>query len=291
MEQAAVYRLVRTLEASGALRQQDGKGYVLGPALISLGQSALRATRLPEIVRPYFEQLYDQIGETVVLTVLDGDEVVYVDRIEADKVIIPRNHLGGRLPADSPRPVRFCSPDFPTTRSGAASPTVSSPPSARRPSRRCRLCSRGWTRSGGSAMRSTTRSSPSVTAPRRCRSEITPMASPPRLACRSPPRASRGATLSASNRAARAGRGDDQRPAWRPCDRPDRGVNRLRLPTLAVSAPSQPPPPLKPPTRPCAPRLSPLGGLVAEEHHPRSASRAGRLGSRRGRSGLRHVGH
>ncbi|MBV9337072.1 MAG: IclR family transcriptional regulator [Solirubrobacterales bacterium] len=95
----AVYRLVRTLEATGALRQQDGKGYVLGPALISLGQSALRATRLPEIVRPYLEQLYQQIGETVVLTVLDGDEVVYVDRIEADKVIIPRNHLGGRLPA------------------------------------------------------------------------------------------------------------------------------------------------------------------------------------------------
>lgn len=95
----AVYRLVRTLEAMGALRQQDGRGYVLGPALISLGQSALHATRLPEIAHPYLEQLYRQLGETVVLTVLHGDEVSYVDRIEADQVMVPRSNLGSRLPA------------------------------------------------------------------------------------------------------------------------------------------------------------------------------------------------
>jgi IclR family pca regulon transcriptional regulator len=95
----AVYRFVRTLEAMGALREQDGKGYVLGPALISLGQSALHATRLPEIAHPYLEKLYRQLGETVVLTVLHGDEVSYIDRIEADQVIVPRSNLGSRLPA------------------------------------------------------------------------------------------------------------------------------------------------------------------------------------------------
>lgn len=95
----AVYRLVRTLEAVGGLRLEDGKGYVLGPALITLGQAALRATRLPDIARPHMEALHEQLDETIVLTVLDGDEVVYVERLEADKILIPRTRLGSRLPA------------------------------------------------------------------------------------------------------------------------------------------------------------------------------------------------
>jgi IclR family transcriptional regulator, pca regulon regulatory protein len=95
----AVYRLVRTLEAVGGLRLHDGKGYVLGPALITLGQAALRATRLLDVGRPHLEALYQQLDETIVLTVLDGDEIVYVDRVEADKILIPRTRLGSRLPA------------------------------------------------------------------------------------------------------------------------------------------------------------------------------------------------
>ena len=95
----SVYRLVRTLEAVGGLRMQEDKGYVLGPALITLGQAALRATRLYDIARPHLEALRERLDETIVLTVLDGDEVVYVDRIEADKILIPRTRLGSRLPA------------------------------------------------------------------------------------------------------------------------------------------------------------------------------------------------
>ena len=95
----AVYRLVRTLDAVGALRQQDGKGYVLGPSMITLGQAALRATRLHDIVRPYLEDLADKVGETVVLAVLDRSEIVYVDRLESDQILIPRTKLGSRLPA------------------------------------------------------------------------------------------------------------------------------------------------------------------------------------------------
>ncbi|MBS1884048.1 MAG: IclR family transcriptional regulator, partial [Actinobacteria bacterium] len=55
--------------------------------------------RLQDIARPRMEALREQLDETIVLTVLDGDEVVYVDRIEADKILIPRTRLGSRLPA------------------------------------------------------------------------------------------------------------------------------------------------------------------------------------------------
>jgi DNA-binding IclR family transcriptional regulator len=94
-----VYRLVRTLETLGALRQENGGGYLLGPALITLGRAALRSTRLLEVARPYLESLYGVLGETTVLTMLDGDDVVYLDRIDADKILVPYAHLGSRLPA------------------------------------------------------------------------------------------------------------------------------------------------------------------------------------------------
>jgi IclR family pca regulon transcriptional regulator len=67
--------------------------------MIWLGQAALHTTRLPEVVHPYLEDLFTKLGETVVLTILEGDEVIYVDRIEADHVIVERTHLGSRLPA------------------------------------------------------------------------------------------------------------------------------------------------------------------------------------------------
>jgi IclR family pca regulon transcriptional regulator len=96
----AVYRLVRTLETTGALRADpDGRGYVMGPIMITLGQAAVRATRLTEIARPQLERLAAELGETIVLTVLDGDEVVYLDRIESDQILIPRTQIGSRLPA------------------------------------------------------------------------------------------------------------------------------------------------------------------------------------------------
>jgi IclR family acetate operon transcriptional repressor len=99
LSKPTVYRLVRTLVAHGVLRQVPSEGYVLGPALISIGQAALRATRLPEIGLPYLQQVHEELGETVVMSVLDGDEIVYVARIQARQILGVRGEIGARLPA------------------------------------------------------------------------------------------------------------------------------------------------------------------------------------------------
>jgi DNA-binding IclR family transcriptional regulator len=95
----AAYRLLRTLEMVGAVRQQEGKGYVLGPMMVALGQAALRESGLMDVAKPHLRRLFEELRETIVLTVLDGDEVVYLDRIEADELLVPRARLGSRLPA------------------------------------------------------------------------------------------------------------------------------------------------------------------------------------------------
>jgi len=95
---AAVYRIVRTLDALGFLRSTDG-GYVPGPALITLGQAALDATGLLPVARPHLEALSEELVETVVLTVLDGPDIVYVDCIEVEAVLMTRSTVGAHLPA------------------------------------------------------------------------------------------------------------------------------------------------------------------------------------------------
>lgn len=95
---AAVYRIVRTLDALGFLRSTDG-GYVPGPALIMLGQAALDATGLLPVAHPHLEALSEELVETVVLTVLDGPDIVYVDCIEVEAVLMTRSTVGAHLPA------------------------------------------------------------------------------------------------------------------------------------------------------------------------------------------------
>lgn len=95
----AVYRLLRTLESAGGLRRVDGKRYVLGPKLITIGQAALRATGILEVAQPHMTALHDITGETVVLTTLDDNEVLIIARIETAQRLMPRYHVGERLPA------------------------------------------------------------------------------------------------------------------------------------------------------------------------------------------------
>ncbi|MFE9251697.1 IclR family transcriptional regulator [Streptomyces sp. NPDC007088] len=71
-----IHRLMRTLVASGYVRQQSNRRYALGPRLIRLGESASRL--LGTWARPCLARLVEETGETANMALLDGDEVVYV---------------------------------------------------------------------------------------------------------------------------------------------------------------------------------------------------------------------
>jgi IclR family pca regulon transcriptional regulator len=94
-----VYRLLRTLEAHGALRQSANGGYVPGPAMITVGQAALRAVELPAIGHRHLDRLHGELGETVNMAILAGDEIVIADRIEDRQILGLRLNIGSRLPA------------------------------------------------------------------------------------------------------------------------------------------------------------------------------------------------
>lgn len=103
MSRSTTHRYVITLLALGYLEQGASRKYRLGLRVTDLGMSALNSTGLREHAQPYLEELRQRTSYTVSLAVLDGPEVLYVDRARSFR----RGHeqagldvrTGSRLPA------------------------------------------------------------------------------------------------------------------------------------------------------------------------------------------------
>ena len=92
-----IHRLVRTLVASGYVRQLPSRRYALGPRLIRLGDAASRM--LGEWARPQLAALVDATGESANLAMLDGDAVVYVAQVPSRHTMRMFTEVGRRVPA------------------------------------------------------------------------------------------------------------------------------------------------------------------------------------------------
>jgi IclR family pca regulon transcriptional regulator len=103
MRRSTTHRYMSTLVALGYLEQGAARKYRLGLRVTDLGMSALNSTGLREHARPYLEDLRRQSSYTVNLAVLDGPEILYVDRVRSSRrgqsKIDLDLALGSRLPA------------------------------------------------------------------------------------------------------------------------------------------------------------------------------------------------
>jgi IclR family transcriptional regulator, pca regulon regulatory protein len=102
MNRSTTHRYVITLVALGYLEQGASRKYRLGLRVTDLGMSALNGTGLREHARPYLEELRQRTSHTTSIAVLDGSDIVCLDRVQslqsrgmADLDIRP----GSRLPA------------------------------------------------------------------------------------------------------------------------------------------------------------------------------------------------
>jgi len=98
LTRATVRRFLHTLETLGYVRS-DGRRYALTPRILALGTSYLSALSLPEIVQPHLEALSRRLDESVSVAVLDGEDIVYVARAAARRIISVGITIGTRLPA------------------------------------------------------------------------------------------------------------------------------------------------------------------------------------------------
>jgi IclR family pca regulon transcriptional regulator len=103
MSRSTTHRYVITLVALGYLEQGASRKYRLGLRVTDLGMSALNSTGLREHAHPYLEELRQRTSYTTNLGVLDGSEVLYVDRVRSfrphQRKIDLDVQMGSRLPA------------------------------------------------------------------------------------------------------------------------------------------------------------------------------------------------
>jgi len=98
LPKTTVLRILRTLVSLNYIRfDESSKEYFLGPKVMSLGYATLSGMDLKDIARPYIEELSRLTGQNVNLGILDGAEVVYVERITKKQLITTAHTVGSRV--------------------------------------------------------------------------------------------------------------------------------------------------------------------------------------------------
>lgn len=100
MSRPATYRLVYTLVNHGFVRRDEsGDTYRMGLKVWELGLTAHDRVGFMSQASAQVQSLSTQSGETVHLSVLDGTDVVYIDKADGSQAITSYSKLGGRAPA------------------------------------------------------------------------------------------------------------------------------------------------------------------------------------------------
>ncbi|WP_374727339.1 IclR family transcriptional regulator [Haloactinomyces albus] len=98
LSRAAARRFLHTLVQLGYV-WTDGRVFALTPRVLELGFSYLSSVSLPEIAQPHLEKLVAQVHESVSVSVLDGDDIVYVARVPTSRIMTVSINIGTRFPA------------------------------------------------------------------------------------------------------------------------------------------------------------------------------------------------
>src|SRR3954447_786369 len=95
---ATASRLVAELVGHGLLaRRADGRVRI-GVRMWELAQRASPTLSLREAAMPFLEDLHAVVGHHVQVGVLDGDEVLFLERLSAPGAVINYTRIAGRLP-------------------------------------------------------------------------------------------------------------------------------------------------------------------------------------------------
>ena len=98
LTRATVRRLLLTLVALGFVCT-DGRTFELTPRVLDLGFAYVSSLQLPDIAQPFMEALSDRVHESVSASVLDGSQIVYVARVNTQRIMGISLAIGSRLPA------------------------------------------------------------------------------------------------------------------------------------------------------------------------------------------------
>ncbi len=98
LTRAGARRILLTLQTLGYVHS-DGRLFRLTPRILDLGFAYLSSMPMWNLAEPAMEDLSAQVQESSSMAVLDGTDVVYVQRVATHKIMSVSLVPGSRLPA------------------------------------------------------------------------------------------------------------------------------------------------------------------------------------------------
>ncbi|MCG6976732.1 MAG: IclR family transcriptional regulator [Acidiferrobacterales bacterium] len=95
---STAFRILGSLIKVGFVERDSAGHYFIGRKISRLANSVRRGVDVREEARDIMEQLRDEIGETINLTVREGDEVIYVERATPNRMMRVEQVIGSRAP-------------------------------------------------------------------------------------------------------------------------------------------------------------------------------------------------
>src|SRR5436190_6689409 len=99
LPKSSLHRTLAALRHRGFATQREDGHYLLGPEPMRIAFDFYDRLDVRVWLRPTLERLRAQLNETIHLGVLDGADVVYVDKLEPTHPIALSSKVGGRNPA------------------------------------------------------------------------------------------------------------------------------------------------------------------------------------------------
>jgi IclR family acetate operon transcriptional repressor len=95
----SVYRILQLLIRGELVeREVSAKRYIVGPRVAALSLAVQIRSPQRRERHAILSRLVDEIGETCNLTMLDGNEAVYLDRVETAAIVRLHMRIGSRVP-------------------------------------------------------------------------------------------------------------------------------------------------------------------------------------------------
>jgi DNA-binding IclR family transcriptional regulator len=95
---STAYRILAALTGIGLVERDSAGHYMLGRKILQLASRVRRGVDIRQEAISVMESLRDELGETVNLTVREGDEVIYIERVSPKRMMRVEQVIGSRAP-------------------------------------------------------------------------------------------------------------------------------------------------------------------------------------------------
>jgi IclR family pca regulon transcriptional regulator len=100
MNRPTTYRFLYTLEKLKLVeRNPETKAYQIAPNILKLGYGVFQTSDLWKTAHPYLVGAKQKYNQTFNVSILDGTQILYIDRVKTQSILSINLEIGSKLPA------------------------------------------------------------------------------------------------------------------------------------------------------------------------------------------------